>query len=527
MVGKDTPEARENYQKLFHAYRRAALFKNYPAGACDFCWDEHPVWEYPCADFEIDTPFGDVYVSEGAWAACRSCGRLIEADDRLKLVNAYLAAQPRMWREVIRPWATRLQNQFFRYQQGDRSPAPDYTEVGKVMDEHAREYEAPQAEPGSPLTQGSVTVMSAEDPNAPPDVAARVRESGEPAMFIEGENGEMRLVAEGDEFVDEQIERRVLLDRYGKHPLMDRYFQHMKTEKATRGIWTNSEPWHALAEKYVVTFAAANSLGIHTEKPGSFFFDPAMLASWSKLADFGNTNFLPSMGMYVTKALHNSVPYLWLSKVDELANEPDLPTHHVTRGLTPHPAMFWSFQEAYGLPDARIDWMLVLETARGYELWFPLADDITQDGKVQINCVVIGYGKLWPNDFGPTGSHSITEFFLKRIAFLNSKYVETPRLHPHRNVRRDIERQLEKQHQPPPDDLSAFVVHLRAPEPKPARHDFDGPMRDFERKHCWWRRAHTRTIWRNTPRERAVYVSAALCGDPELPLIRKTYLVER
>jgi hypothetical protein len=34
-------------------------------------------------------------------------------------------------------------------------------------------------------------------------------------------------------------------------------------------------------------------------------------------------------------------------------------------------------------------------------------------------------------------------------------------------------------------------------------------------------------IGRKTPRERPVWVRAALCGPTDLPLIRKTYLVDR
>jgi hypothetical protein len=140
---------------------------------------------------------------------------------------------------------------------------------------------------------------------------------------------------------------------------------------------------------------------------------------------------------------------------------------------------------------------------------------------------VVPYGSKWPDDLGGKEPNGLAEFLLKRLSFLNSKYVETPRIRAHRSVRRDVERQLKKQHQPiPDDDLGAYVIHLRAPEPRHVKPS-DGEMRDFERKHCWWRRAHNRILYRRTPNERATWVRAALCGDTSLPLIRTAIVVDR
>ena len=46
------------------------------AGRCDFCYADHPAWVVPARDFEVLPG----HVSNGDWAACSDCGRLIETD---------------------------------------------------------------------------------------------------------------------------------------------------------------------------------------------------------------------------------------------------------------------------------------------------------------------------------------------------------------------------------------------------------------------------------------------------------------
>jgi hypothetical protein len=59
-------------------------------GHCDFCNEIDPRFEYPCRDFELgrlSSPVTlggmtlDAQLSDGAWAACDECARLIDASD--------------------------------------------------------------------------------------------------------------------------------------------------------------------------------------------------------------------------------------------------------------------------------------------------------------------------------------------------------------------------------------------------------------------------------------------------------------
>ena len=516
---RDVYSAGGGEEQLVREFFRSMDSSHFGEGHCDFCNDTDPLWEYPCEDFQIPTPTGEPYVSEGAWAACERCASLIDRSDRLALVNRYVNTKPRQFRDLLRPWTTRLHNQFYRHRNGDKRHAKSY--IGRVIDEADR-----RAGKG-----GEINVISADDLEAAramgaEDIARRVRETGEVAMVTVDNEGNREVVAEGDHAVDHAIDRRVLTNAYRGHPLVDRYMQHVNASRASHGLWRNTEGWMALAEKYVSTFTAALTLGLPPMQnmPRLMFFDPGLINSWPD--DGTRKTREEAMGLYLARALHDSVPYLWTEKCDQLAAEPDLPVHHVTRGLTPHPAMFWSFETALGIPEARIDWMLILETARGYEVWCPQANDVTRDGSVMITGALIPYGAKWPDTLANQPAGDLAQFLLKRLAFLNSKYVETPRMRPHRSLRREVERNLKPQHEKPPEDYSAFVVHLRSPEPRPALSEVEGPGRDFKRLHCWWRRAHTRVIFRKTPNERAVYVSAALCGDTNLPLIRKTYVVD-
>src|SRR5215471_1567171 len=412
----DYPEGRGEFTQLMSAFRPNTI-EDAAEGRCDFCNSHEPVWEYPCEDFRMDTPNGEDYRSGGAWAACEKCAMAIENNDRLSLVNRYLGSKPKKFHDLVRPWGVRLHNQFFRHRTGARVRTDYRDNQGARLEQMTRSLEQAEQRAGLRDHRGRIDVMSADHPDAPAEIAKRVRETGEVAMMIENEDGSMRVVAEGEEAVHEAIERRQIAAGYMRHPLLERYFQHIHSSQAHQGLWRNTEAWHALAEKYGMALAAAQTLGIPgTEgKYGSMYFDPAMVANWRKggIAD-DEPNFLEGMGLYLTHGLHDSVPYLWTSKCDELAGEPDLPPHNITRGLAPHPAMFWSFEAAMGEENARIDWMLVMETRRGYEVWCPIADDNKRDGTVQITGSLIPYGSRWP-DIARGEEHSLPEFLLKRL----------------------------------------------------------------------------------------------------------------
>jgi hypothetical protein len=484
---------------------REAVGGRVEAGMCDFCDGAGAAaWVYPAEDFAMSTPDGLPWHSGGAWLACAQCATLIENDDRVGLSNRYLATKPKAFHDVLRPWVIRLHNQFVRRRTGDRF-----------------RYERPS------VGGGEIQVMSADDAEALGyhDLAARVRESGDVMMSVEDEHGNLEVIAEGQERVDMRLERRSLANGYINHPLINRLRQHIAQSEQATGMWHSTEPWQVLAEKYSMTMSAAASLGLTLgpDSPGTMYFDPLLVKAG--LQD--NPAYADELGLSIARSLHDAVPYLWLRKVDELAAEGELPEHTITRDLLPDPVMFWSFEDAFGLPEARVDWMLIRTSPHGYEVWCPQADDVRRPGSIMITGMLVGYGKRWPTDFrGP--SADLADFLLKRISFVTSKYVDVPRVVAARHVRRDVERQIKPGMVKPPEDLAAYVVHLRervqplvvGGEPG------DGPSREYA--HHWYRRAHRRVLHRNTEMERVTWVKRHLVGDPNKPLLKnKVKVVSR
>ncbi|MBK7925996.1 MAG: hypothetical protein IPJ98_00465 [Bryobacterales bacterium] len=58
---------------------------------CDFCSAKAPAWCYPAASFIAMTIGPLVSASEGGWAACDECHRLIAADNREDLAQRSLS----------------------------------------------------------------------------------------------------------------------------------------------------------------------------------------------------------------------------------------------------------------------------------------------------------------------------------------------------------------------------------------------------------------------------------------------------
>ena len=54
---------------------------------CDFCSEPSPAWCYPAETFIAMTIGPVASTSDGGWAACDECHRLIEADDRQALAD--------------------------------------------------------------------------------------------------------------------------------------------------------------------------------------------------------------------------------------------------------------------------------------------------------------------------------------------------------------------------------------------------------------------------------------------------------
>jgi hypothetical protein len=92
---------------------------------CDFCSAKAPAWCYPAASFVAMTIGPLVSASEGGWAACDECHRMIAADDREGLAQRSLStlieAHPEMAsvREELIGSLRDLHAQFFAHRCGD------------------------------------------------------------------------------------------------------------------------------------------------------------------------------------------------------------------------------------------------------------------------------------------------------------------------------------------------------------------------------------------------------------------------
>jgi hypothetical protein len=106
---------------------------------CDFCSAKTPAWCYPAASFIAMTIGPLVSSSEGGWAACDACHRLIAADDREGLAQRSLStlieAHPEMAavREELIGSLRHLHAQFFAHRCGDAIPVPS-TEAAAEAD---------------------------------------------------------------------------------------------------------------------------------------------------------------------------------------------------------------------------------------------------------------------------------------------------------------------------------------------------------------------------------------------------------
>lgn len=91
---------------------------------CDFCSEPAPMWCYPAENF-IAMRFGPVAsASDGGWAACDECHRLIEAGDRRALADRSAAllivANPEFASvsDELRQQLADLHSGFFRHRLG-------------------------------------------------------------------------------------------------------------------------------------------------------------------------------------------------------------------------------------------------------------------------------------------------------------------------------------------------------------------------------------------------------------------------
>ena len=371
--------------------------------------------------------------------------------------------------------------------------------------------------------------------------------AGEPIGFVEGFDGQMQALTGKDENAMAMALTN-LQRRYGGHPLSVRWYNDMRITQRQGGEFRNTEPWHAIAEWYAMVAAVA-TIG----SPGykHMRFDVNSFRSGAN-----STHGQQAIAWSVASTMAKAVPYLWTNKIMHEADHLPLPPHRIQPGIMPHPAMFWSFEAAIGPMAARVDWMLVQDTGSDLVVWCQVVDDLKRDGQAVVTGSRMPWGSKWPEYFLPqeiakfeggssqgTGKfmqqeddgvgQSLAGFVLRRLAFINSKYVDSKASPIPRHVRKQTQREVRPHHVPLPE-LAAHVVELRAVEPKPNKlyqhrdDPMDGPWERTRGKDGhWWVRAHNMVWYRDTPNEKVVYQPAHIKGDRSKPLLKTVVIVDR
>jgi hypothetical protein len=90
---------------------------------CDFCAAPKPQWSFPCRDFTLTLPDGDVWASNGGWAACDTCKPLVlrkDADALFQRTTGAQAAEP--LRGILRAASGRQWAAFWSHWSGTVEP---------------------------------------------------------------------------------------------------------------------------------------------------------------------------------------------------------------------------------------------------------------------------------------------------------------------------------------------------------------------------------------------------------------------
>lgn len=90
---------------------------------CDFCSSPEVVLAYPCRNFssEIHVPNAPGWSSDGWWAACANCAKLIEAGDRDGLARRAADTAPKppgMDLKILIRLIRELHDNFWAHRQG-------------------------------------------------------------------------------------------------------------------------------------------------------------------------------------------------------------------------------------------------------------------------------------------------------------------------------------------------------------------------------------------------------------------------
>jgi hypothetical protein len=325
-------------------------------------------------------------------------------------------------------------------------------------------------------------------------------------------------IQRGDRPTPEQLARwrRAMVERYSQDVLVRRFIR--ETRSGTR----NTAPWQALAEKRYAALVACR-IG-----------DPDIDVRWWPGQWRPEDEDLQSVSLAVRLG-GLAVPYLWSEDVEAMVRDLPLPRHVVGRNLLPHPWMFFSYEVAYGptgpTGDGWTDWCLIEDARDCIHITAPLVNRLRGDPvdwkatRISVASMRLPYGLTWPDD-APADRREGWGLILRRLAFINSPYVETIRHRLPRPIRREAKRF--RQDVPETDaDLCRTVVLRRAAAEAQARHDADQAAGPDWRGH-WWVSGHFRAQWYPSDQShRVIWVAPYVKGDLGKPLLEKTYAVVR
>lgn len=299
------------------------------------------------------------------------------------------------------------------------------------------------------------------------------------------------------------------------HPLFDRYRVHLQSSASVH----NTEPWHAIGERLYAT-ALVSMILTHPDEthvygaPGKTPAERLLTAA------------------ILMARLERATPYLWSTKImTEVGGSPDLPQHVFGKEALPYPIMFWSWEVA-GIAveepwsGLQTNWMLVCHEGDGVSVAFDMQGK-PDDRNINFLVINLKYGTIWPDDIPPEARTGVS-IFLKRLAFLNSPYIDVKLEHLSRPMRREMHRTLVKAGAQPISDLvdpSIYTVTLRQ---APAAPSGKRTLSERTWRHHWWVRGHYRSQWYPSGKShQVIWVPPYMKGDRSMPLLEKTYIVER
>lgn len=315
------------------------------------------------------------------------------------------------------------------------------------------------------------------------------------------------------EAIDPEAMRRLgesITKRLASSTVLRQYFTHLSPAK-TGAVIKNTLPWHAEGERQYAALMAASTV-----------MDLGARAVFGKeteeVAGHPPARFLAlgSAPLILAAQL-----YLWRIEMENLADEAPLPRHAVSQDALPHPFMFWSRDVARGNYEfGESNWTFIGHGPEGFRI---ISDLIYGPNDHRISINEVRYGLVYPDDFPEEVQRGIG-CILKRLSFLNSKYVspETERLP--RQWRKEATRHPSRY---PNADPQIRIVKLR----RETQQKVDAAYQQKDgRVHSghWWVSGHHRAQWYPSKQaHEVIWIEPYLKGSPDEPEVKHLYSVVR